>query len=153
MKDKLNLQLKDNMVRSCLLANTVLRDVISTPLLWRNFQTTKLFGSPVFYWILTHADDWFKSRNENLTNPFATFRRKKKRQTFFFKRKQVFIYTLLVSSNDNTLQTHSSGEDLKCSCMFRGEKKLSTGYRNTCYWGEYEKDKRFPTWLSNNPSR
>lgn len=84
MKDKLNLQLKDNMVRSCLLANTVLRDVISTPLLWRNFQTTKLFGSPVFYWILTHADDWFKSRNENFTNPFATFRRKKKRQTFFF---------------------------------------------------------------------
>lgn len=65
---------------------------------------------------------------------------KKKTMSDLFQRKEVFIPMLLVSSNDtNTLQIHSSGENLKCSCVFRGWKNLSTGYRNTCYWREYEK--------------
>lgn len=31
-------------MENCLLANTILRDMILTSLLWRNFQTKKLLG-------------------------------------------------------------------------------------------------------------
>ena len=64
-------------MKSCLLANTILRDMILTSLLWQNLQTKKLFGSPVLLLNTSLHERVVEISTQKLHEPFRDFFAKK----------------------------------------------------------------------------